>query len=646
MRIVGLETEYALGFAPAPGVAAPTQEALFRAVADALVARLPARPALYYKGGQFLADGSLLHFEVARIDAPHVGLLEWATPECLGAREAAEYSKAQEAALRAAVPAAQQALAEQGAPGRLFLLKNNQDRRGNAYGCHESYDVRERPRRGALGWLALALHPVVLAAIALLAVVVLGPALALLLVPALLAGLAQGLAELPLVGRAVAPLSRGLETLVRWLVEPGRGRGSGALARLMLLVLRAGGALFDLTGPRVVFTGHLPALLPFLATRPVIAGAGALTPDGRFELTPRARVMRRDVGAFIQGPRRPLVDIKELFFRRPLAWLASRKRLHLLAGDANRAEPAELLKLATTELVLDAIEAGALDGVAASLELREGAAGALRATASDPTLRRVVARDRRTHAPLTALDVQRRYLDAVAAWRASSGVDGADAADDALRRWRSALERLEADPRALDRELDWAIKLRLLSTALAQALPDRSVDRAWADLAAWGPVNALLEAHAPDAALDPVSDSINAPISDPAGAARRALGRWCFRRAARAVARAGLAWSDLPAVRAAWMRLAAVDLRYHELSADGGPFDRLVAEGRVEAALDPAAVARACDGPPARTRAAARARWIRDPAPAVRVGWDRVVVGDEGAEGRRIELSDPYRAED
>ncbi|MCO5172065.1 MAG: proteasome accessory factor PafA2 family protein [Planctomycetes bacterium] len=667
MRIVGLETEYALGFAPAPGVLAPTQEALFRAVADALVARLPARPALYYKGGEFLADGSLLHFEVARLDAPHVGLLEWATPECLGPREAAEYSRAQEAALRDAVRVAQAALADRGAPGRLFLLKNNQDRRGNAYGCHESYDVRERPRRGVVGWLALALHPLVLVTAALIGVAGLLPALALLLVPALLGALAQGLAGLPLVGRAFAPLARGLDALVHWLAEPGRGPGSGALAHLTLLLLRVGGALFDLTGPRVVLTGHLPALLPFLATRPVIAGAGALTPDGRFELTARARVLRRDVGAFIQGPRRPLVDIKELFFRRPLAFLAARKRLHLLAGDASRAEPTELLKLETTALVLDAIEAGALDAVADSVELRDGAAGALRATASDPTLRRVVARDRRTHAPLTALAVQRRYLDAVTAWvaggapeRAGAGLAaptkgrpsdasvppeagerarrmhhtaGADGA--ALGRWRAALERLEADPRALDRELDWAIKLRLLSTALTQALPDRPVDRAWADLAAWGPVNALLEAHAPDAAIDP---------ADPAGAVRSALGRWRGWRARRAVARAGLAWADLPRVRAAWLRLAALDLRYHELSVDGGPFDRLVADGRVEAALDPAAVARAREGPPARTRAAVRGRWVRDPAPSVRVGWDAVVVGDD-AEARRLALPDPYRSD-
>src|SRR5690606_8686374 len=154
-----------------------------------------------------------------------------------------------------------------------------------------------------------------------------------------------------------------------------------------------------------------------------------------------------------------------------------------------------------TELVLDAIEAGALDDVAASIELRDGPAGALRATSSDPTLRRVVARDRRTHAPLTALEVQRRYLEAVWAWARERATPGQR---EALLRWRTTLERLEQDPRGLDRELDWAIKLRLLSSALEEALDDAlpgGADRAWSLLAAWGPVNALLEAHAPGAAF-------------------------------------------------------------------------------------------------------------------------------------------------
>lgn len=637
MRIVGLETEYALGFAPAdPEVVRPTQEALFRAVAEALERRLPGRPAIYYKGGEFLADGSLLHFEVARLDAPEVGLLEWATPECLGAREAAVYARAQEEALLEAIPLAEAALAEAGTAGRLLLLKNNQDRAGNAYGCHESYDVLERPRRGVVApLLAYVVHPLILSMIAALVVAALLPALLVLLVPALLAGLLHAPAALPLVGPLFARLAAGLEGVIAWLAEPGRGPGSGLLARLALLVLHAGAALFDLTGPRVVFTGHLPALLPFLATRPVLAGAGVLTREGRFELTARAQVLTRDVAAFIHGPRRPLVDIKELFFRRPLSWLQGRKRLHLLAGDANRADASALLKLGTTELVLDALEAGALDDLAAGLELRGGAAGALRATSSDPSLRRVVARDRRTHAPLTALDVQRRYLEAVWAWARERATPDQRAA---LLRWRATLERLEQDPRGLDRELDWAIKLRLLSTTLDEALPG-GVDRAWSLLAAWGPVNALLEAHAPDAAL--------APGAAPEAAVRAALGAWRFRRARRHVRRAGLAWADLPAVRAAWLRARAVDLRYHELSRDGGPLARLVEAGLVATALDPEEVERARDAAPAGTRAARRGHWVRSDEPGVRAAWDHVIVGAAEAEGegaRRIDLSDPYRS--
>ena len=68
-RITGLETELAIQFFPTrPGDATPTHEAVFRALLAALKTRFRSCEALYYKGGEFLENGSLVHFEVGRLE--------------------------------------------------------------------------------------------------------------------------------------------------------------------------------------------------------------------------------------------------------------------------------------------------------------------------------------------------------------------------------------------------------------------------------------------------------------------------------------------------------------------------------------------------------------------------------------------------
>ena len=73
------------------------------------------------------------------------------------------------------------------------------------------------------------LDPLALALVALVVVAVALPAVTLVLVPALLGGLAQALAPLPLVGVVFRGVARALEALVAWLAEADRGPGSGLL---------------------------------------------------------------------------------------------------------------------------------------------------------------------------------------------------------------------------------------------------------------------------------------------------------------------------------------------------------------------------------------------------------------------------------
>lgn len=640
MRIVGLETEFALGFHPSsPTSLRPSQNDLFQALLSVLKASSPSLEAAYYKGGDFLSNGSLIHFEVSQLDDSSVGLLEWATPECLGSLEAAIYVKAQEQALAKAVAEAQANLSDQGFSGRLFLLKNNEDRYGNAYGCHESYDVREQPLDWGGRLCAYLLHPLMLCLLATLGLALALPLLGLLCAVGIVFLPCQMVAAIPGLRRPGEWLRRQISKALEYLVEPSPTPGSGLVARASLLFLRVGGVLFSWTASRVLFRGHLSALLPFLVTRPVFAGAGSLGPDGRYVLTPRAKLMRSVVGAFIYGRARPMIDIKEFFYRRPLSYLSARKRLHTLAGDANRSEYTEVLKLATTELVLDAIEAGALDELR-RLQLIDGPLAAFRRVAADPSLKSPIALDPQSGELLTALDIQRRTLEAV--WRHCQSLPEVDPeSKDALVRWNFVLDRLADDPRTLDRELDWVIKLKLLQQALRESLPE--LKDPWIALAAWGPINAEIEAKAPHLELGLASTSDAAQR-----ALRSSLGPLAFRRACRHVRANNLDWGSLAPVRHAYLRLKTIDLKYHEISTDGGYYDWLCRDGAVARILDPERVANADSEAPQGTRAQVRAQVIRRYAgqedQRVRVGWDTLVFEVEHGESRVVRIDDPYDA--
>jgi hypothetical protein len=617
MRILGAETELALGFRREdPAAPPPTQLQIFEALRDALFVEYRSCDAIYYKGGSFLHDGSLLHFEVSQVEDPNRGLLEWATPECAGPREAAAYLQAQEGALQAALPRAEAALAEQGFVGRVVLLKNTEDREGNAYGAHESYSVSERPftpRQRVFAWI---LHPLMLIVLALGFLAYTIPLFVLFGVCLILYALVALPAEIPGLGAPFAALKLGMERVGTFLVEPGPRFGEGLLARGFVILARGGGWLFSATASRALFGGHLPALAPFLATRPLFAGCGHLDARGRYHLTPRAAITRRVAAAFVIGDWRPMVDLKEFLFRNPLRYLRRRKRLHLVVGDANRCEHALWLKLATTDAVLDAVEAGALDDLVAGLVLPVGAVGAFARASSDPTLRAAVARDRATGQPLTALDVQRRYLEAV--WRHERGRGEPQAERrETLLAWDAALTTLSSDPTRATDAYDWVRKLGLLNATLARAWPALSGAEGWARLEAWGSANALVEELCPE--WSPKPDAIPAPGELEARLGPRGAHR--FQAAAR-----GLALAEWSTARAAWLSLKAADLAYHELD-PLGPWTTLAEREPLRPLLTPAELLGARESAPPRTRAALRG-WalglVQPEGGTLRLGWEEI----------------------
>ncbi|WP_129336205.1 depupylase/deamidase Dop [Cellulomonas endophytica] len=243
---------------------------------------------------------------------------------------------------------------------------------------------------------------------------------------------------------------------------------------------------------RAVPFGELAArLMPFLATRTVFAGAGrvGLGQHGEragYQLSQRADYVEAEIG-LETTLRRPIVNTRDEPHADPERW----RRLHVIVGDATMLEPATLVRLGTTSLVLWLLEVGrsgpaapfaaALDGLA----LRDPVA-AFRTVSHDLTL--TVPLGLADGRSLTALQVQGEYLAAVRGALDALGTDVDDATADVLHRWASLLERLAADPASCAREVEWLAKLRLLEglrrrDGLAWDHPRlAAVDLQWSDV--------------------------------------------------------------------------------------------------------------------------------------------------------------------
>lgn len=196
----------------------------------------------------------------------------------------------------------------------------------------------------------------------------------------------------------------------------------------------------------------IQALLPFFVTRQIFAGAGKVgvendnsTPSGLFQLSQRADFFAVEASVDTLH-NRPLVNTRD----EPHAAPRRYRRLHVICGDANMSEYATALKVGTTSLVLRLIE----EGFTAPVKLLDPVR-AVKQISRDITLKRAV--DRQGGPPITALEIQRLYLEAATRLR---GLD--EDADWTLAEWAATLNALENDPLSLADSLDWVAKYKLL----------------------------------------------------------------------------------------------------------------------------------------------------------------------------------------
>ena len=204
------------------------------------------------------------------------------------------------------------------------------------------------------------------------------------------------------------------------------------------------------------FSRIADVLLPFLVTRQLICGAGKVlqTPRGAvYCLSQRAEHIWEGVSSATTR-RRPIINTRD----EPHADAERYRRLHVIVGDSNMSEVTTLLKVGSAHLVLEMIEAG--------VQFRDftldNPIRAIREISHDLTGRRTVRLAGGREA--SALDIQREYharaVDHVAA-RGSALPDRTITR--VLDLWGRTLDAVESENLSLiDREIDWAIKHRLV----------------------------------------------------------------------------------------------------------------------------------------------------------------------------------------
>ncbi|MQA08788.1 MAG: Pup--protein ligase [Pseudonocardiaceae bacterium] len=201
------------------------------------------------------------------------------------------------------------------------------------------------------------------------------------------------------------------------------------------------------------FSRIADVLLPFLVTRQLICGAGKVlqTPRGAvYCLSQRAEHIWEGVSSATTRSR-PIINTRD----EPHADAERYRRLHVIVGDSNMAEPTTLLKVGTANLVLEMVERG--------VQFRDFSLDnpirAIREISHDLTGRRLVRLAGGREA--SALEIQREYHARAVEHVERHSPD--PVSQRVVELWGRALDAVEQhDLSLIDREIDWAIKHRLV----------------------------------------------------------------------------------------------------------------------------------------------------------------------------------------
>ena len=211
---------------------------------------------------------------------------------------------------------------------------------------------------------------------------------------------------------------------------------------------------------------NVQSLLAFLTLRLLYVSAGKVgsavnadgrTPNGRepqrpFQISQRADYINNDLFEWVQF-NRAIINTRD----EPLADARKYRRLHLLHGDTNVLPLSLILKIGTTSLVLDLLEADAMPHVHL-----EDAVSTFRTLSHNPEGPWIV----RTNNGKTedAVTILMRFCSA-----AKKEFTGRDTETDRLLKlWENTLNSLREDPESLVGTVDWITKQWLFSKFIEQ----------------------------------------------------------------------------------------------------------------------------------------------------------------------------------
>ncbi len=241
---------------------------------------------------------------------------------------------------------------------------------------------------------------------------------------------------------------------------------------------------------RADFSRTTNQLIPFLITRQILTGAGHIFTDEsgtRYTFSQRSDHMWEATSSATTRSR-PIINTRD----EPHANPDKYRRLHVISGDSSMSHASTMLKVGMTDIIIRMLEAGT---PLTDLEIDNPVAAI-----------RTISHDLSGAAPLelvsgrstTALGAQEAYLDRARTFVEAHGYGAHDAW--VLDLWQRGLDAVRSgNYRAIETELDWAIKKRLIDRyreGKDVPLDDarvRRLDLAYHDVASGGIFNKLMD---------------------------------------------------------------------------------------------------------------------------------------------------------
>ena len=203
------------------------------------------------------------------------------------------------------------------------------------------------------------------------------------------------------------------------------------------------------------FSHYADAMIPFLVSRQIYAGAGKVLQTARgarYCISQRAEHIWEGVSSATTRSR-PIINTRD----EPHADPERFRRLHVIVGDSNMSEYATFLKVGAASILLRMLEEPNV--VLRDMSL-ENPIRAIREISHDMSCTRKVRLANGREA--TALEIQSEFL--TRALRFAEHHDLSALEKQALLMWERALTQIEIDPLGQEREADWVIKYRLIES--------------------------------------------------------------------------------------------------------------------------------------------------------------------------------------